>query len=166
MNPCIKCTEMLWHRACENITYRIWVHSLPHSGDLRMHEHSDEPFANLVQWNKTCKYKENIVNMEWPSNMFGKMPNHWASGATGMSKIGLDGEPHAETTFLSQSFEHSENDSWQFHYGRKTYKQNKMTSTDRHHCMLLLNPTQLIAGVHTKAVVWEFGTHTCWSGST
>ena len=75
VSPCIKCTEKPWNRAYKNITYRIWVHSLPHSGDLRMHEHSDEPFANLVQWNRTCKYKEKIVNMEWPSNMFGKMRN-------------------------------------------------------------------------------------------
>ena len=28
-----------------------------------------------------------------------------------MSKMSLDGEPHAETTFLSQSFEHGKNDS-------------------------------------------------------
>ena len=75
VSPCIKCTEKPWNTAYRNITYRIWVHSLPHSGDLRMHEHSDEPFANLVQGNRTCKYKEKIVNMEWPSNTFGKMRN-------------------------------------------------------------------------------------------
>ena len=55
------------------------------------------------------------------------MWKHWASKATGMSKIGLDGEPHAETTFLSQSFEQGKNDSWQFHYRREAYKQNKET---------------------------------------
>ena len=35
--------------------------------------------------------------------MYGKMSKHWASEATGMSKTSLDGEPHAEKTFLSQS---------------------------------------------------------------
>ena len=44
-----------------------------------------------------------------------------------MSKMSLDGEPHAETTFLSQSFEHSKNDSRHVHYRREVYKQNKET---------------------------------------
>ena len=65
--------------------------------------------------------------MESPSNMFGKMSKHRASEATGMSKMSLDGEPHAETTFLSQSFEHGKNDSRHFHYRREAYKQNKET---------------------------------------
>ena len=47
-----------------------------------------------------------------------------------MSKMSLDGEPHAETTFLSQSFEHGKNDSRHFHYRREIYKQNK--ETDKH----------------------------------
>ena len=44
-----------------------------------------------------------------------------------MSKMSLDGEPHAETTFLSQSFEHGKNDSRHFHSRREAYKQNKET---------------------------------------
>ena len=44
-----------------------------------------------------------------------------------MSKMSLDGEPHAETTFLSQSFEHSKNDSRHVRYRREAYKQNKET---------------------------------------
>ena len=43
-----------------------------------------------------------------------------------MTKMSLDGEPHAETTFLSQSFEHGKNDSRHFH-DREAYKQNKET---------------------------------------
>ena len=42
--PCIKCTEKSWNRACKNTTYRIRVQSVPHTGDLRMYEHSHEPF--------------------------------------------------------------------------------------------------------------------------
>ena len=44
-----------------------------------------------------------------------------------MSKMSLDGELHAETIFLSQSFEHGKNDSRRFHYRREAFKQNKET---------------------------------------
>ena len=46
-----------------------------------------------------------------------------------MSKISLDGEPHAKTTFLGQSFEHGKNDSRHFHYRREACKQNKKLET-------------------------------------
>ena len=42
--PCIKCTEKSCNRACKYTTYRIRVQSVPHTGDLRMYEHSHEPF--------------------------------------------------------------------------------------------------------------------------
>ena len=51
-----------------------------------------------------------------------------------MSKISLDGAPHAETTFLSQSFEQSKNDSRHFHYRREAYKQNKETDNAAKPC--------------------------------
>ena len=56
------------------------------------------------------------------------MSKHSASDAAVMLKMSLDGEPHAETAFLSQSFEHSKNDSRHVHYRREAYKQN--TETD------------------------------------
>ena len=59
---------------------------------------------------------------------------HRASEATGMSKMSLDGEPHAETTVLSQSFEHGKNDSRHFHYRREAYKQNKETDNAARPC--------------------------------
>ena len=107
----------------KNIPYRIWVHSLPHSGDLRMHEHSDEPFANLVQWNRTCKYKENIVNMERPSNTFGKMRK---CQSTELPRPQCWQWAWIENLMPSQIVEHSENDSWQAHcQKKKAYKHNR-----------------------------------------
>ena len=105
------------------MTYRIWVHSLPHSGDLRMHEHSDEPFANLVQWNRTCKYKENIVNMERPSNTFGKMRK---CQSTELPRPQCWQWAWIENLMPSQIVEHSEHDSWQDHWQKeKAYKHNR-----------------------------------------
>ena len=64
--------------------------------------------------------------MESLSNMFGKMPKRWASGATGMSKMSLHWEPHAKTAFPSQIVKHCENDSWQVHCQKKeAYKRNR-----------------------------------------
>ena len=123
VSPCIKCTEKPWNREYKNMTYRIWVHSLPHSGDLRMHERSDEPFANLVQWNRTCKYKENIVNMERPSNTFGKMRK---CQSTELPRPQCWQWAWIENLMPSQIVEHSENDSWQVHcQKKKAYKHNR-----------------------------------------
>ena len=47
-----------------------------------------------------------------------------------MSKISLDGEPHAETTFLSQSSEHGKNASRPFHNRREAYTHNKETDNE------------------------------------
>ena len=48
--------------------------------------------------------------------------------------LSSDGEPHAETTFLSQNFEHGKNDSRHFHYRREAYKQNKETDNAARPC--------------------------------
>ena len=68
--PCIKCMEKSCNRACKYTTYRIRVQSVPHTGDLRMYEHSHEPFSHLVQWDRTCKHMESL------SNMFGNILKH------------------------------------------------------------------------------------------
>ena len=68
-----------------------------------------------------------------------------------MSKMSLDGEPHAETTFLSQSFEHSKNDSRHVHYRREAYKQNKETDNAARPCgqkNSWLSTCLLKAGLH------------------
>ena len=101
VSPCIKCTEKPWNRAYKNMTYRIWVHSLPHSGDLRMHEHSDEPFANLVQWNRTCKYTRRTLST-WKDHQtrLGKCENAKAQSFQGHS---VDNELGLRTSCQARS---------------------------------------------------------------
>ena len=54
-----------------------------------------------------------------------EMPKHRASKATVLT-MSLDWELHAKTAFLSQIFEHSENESWQVHcQKKKAYKHNR-----------------------------------------
>ena len=68
-------------------------------------------------------YKENIVNMERPSNTFGKMRK---CQSTELPRPQCWQWAWIENLMPSQIVEHSENDSWQDHWQKeKAYKHNR-----------------------------------------